>query len=81
MMCLVVLCVLCCVQGVFEVCVERGLVLAEIGEGVSLEEVRAATGASFQVYTVWTSGLVNIFLISAGFYLQVSADLIIMGQV
>ena len=50
MMCLVVLCVLSCVQGVFEVCVERGLVLAEIGEGVSLEEVRAATGASFQVY-------------------------------
>ena len=49
MMCLVVLCVLCCVQGVFEVCVERGLVLAEIGEGVSLEEVRADTGASFQV--------------------------------
>ena len=49
MMCLVVLCVLSCVQGVFEVCVERGLVLAEIGEGVSLEEVRAATGASFQV--------------------------------
>ena len=34
---------------VFEVCVERGLVLAEIGEGVSLEEVRADTGASFQV--------------------------------
>ena len=49
MMCLVVLCVLSCVQGVFEVCVERGLVLAEIGESVSLEEVRAATGASFQV--------------------------------
>ena len=24
MMCLVVLCVLCCVQGVFEVCVEIG---------------------------------------------------------
>ena len=46
---LYILCVLCCVQGVFEVCVERGLVLAEIGEGVSLEEVRAATGASFQV--------------------------------
>ena len=48
MMCLVELCVLSCVQGVFEVCVERGLVLVEIGEGVSLE-VRAATGASFQV--------------------------------
>ena len=46
---LYILCVLCCVQGVFEVCVERGLVLAGIGEGVSLEEVRAATGASFQV--------------------------------
>ena len=24
----------------------------EIGEGVSLEDVRAATGASFQVYTI-----------------------------
>ena len=68
MMCLVELCVLSCVQGVFEVCVERGLVLAEIGEGVSLEEVRAATGASFQVYTVWTRGLVNIicWFLSAG---------------
>ena len=36
-------------QGVFEVCQERGLLLAEIAEGVSLEDIRAATGAPFQV--------------------------------
>ena len=39
------------VQGVFEVCKERGLLLVEIGEGVSVDDVRAATGGSFQVGT------------------------------
>ena len=38
-------------QAVFEVCKEIGLRLVEIGEGVSLDDVRAATGASFQVHT------------------------------
>ena len=36
-------------ESVFEVCKERGLVLVEVTEGVSVEDVRAATGASFQV--------------------------------
>ena len=35
----------CFTQGVFEVCEERGLTLVEIGE-----DIRAATGASFQVH-------------------------------
>lgn len=39
-------------QGVFKVSKERDLQLVEIGEEVSLEDVRAATGASFQVYTI-----------------------------
>ena len=43
--------VLCLPQAVFEVCRENGLRLVEIGEGVSLDDVRAATGASFQVHT------------------------------
>ena len=33
-------------QGVFEVCEERGLTLVEIGEGVGVDDIRAATGAS-----------------------------------
>ena len=37
-------------QGVFEVCEERGLTLVEIGEGVGVDDIRAATGASFQVH-------------------------------
>ena len=42
---------LCVVQGVFEVSKERGLLLVEVGEGVGVEDVRAATqtGATFQV--------------------------------
>ncbi|CAI8001008.1 Succinyl-CoA:3-ketoacid coenzyme A transferase 1, mitochondrial [Geodia barretti] len=36
-------------MAVFEVCKENGLRLVEIGEGVSLDDVRAATGGSFQV--------------------------------
>ena len=34
-------------QGVFEVCEET---LVEIGEGVGVDDIRAATGASFQVH-------------------------------
>ena len=33
------------------VCKDRGLLLVEIGEGMSVDDVRAATGANFQVYT------------------------------
>ena len=40
----------CFTQGVFEVCEERGLTLVEIGEGVGVDDIRAATGASFQVH-------------------------------
>ena len=40
-----------CEQCVFEVSEERGLLLVEVGEGVSVEDVRAVTGASFQVST------------------------------
>ena len=40
-----------CTQCVFEVSEERGLLLVEVAEGVSVEDVRAATGASFQVIT------------------------------
>ena len=40
----------CFTQGVFEVCEERGLTLVEIGEGVGVGDIRAATGASFQVH-------------------------------
>ena len=32
-------------------CEERGLLLVEVGEGVSVEDIRAATGANFQVNT------------------------------
>ena len=38
-----------CLQCVFEVGVESGLLLTEVAEGVSVEDVRAATGASFEV--------------------------------
>ena len=31
-------------------CEERGLTLVEIGEGVGVDDIRAATGASFQVH-------------------------------
>ena len=37
-------------QGVVEVCEERGLTQVEIGEGVGVGDIRAATGASFQVH-------------------------------
>ena len=40
----------CFTQGVFEVCEERGLTLIEIGEGVGVDDIRAATGTSFQVH-------------------------------
>ena len=40
---------LCVVQGVFEVSKARGLLLVEVGEGVGVEDVRAATGVTFQV--------------------------------
>ena len=40
----------CFTQGVFEVCEEGGLTLVEIGEGVGVDDIRAATGASFQVH-------------------------------
>ncbi|CAI8005233.1 hypothetical protein GBAR_LOCUS4105 [Geodia barretti] len=40
---------------------ENGLRLVEIGEGVSLDDVRAATGASFQVSAdLKTMGLTSI---------------------
>ena len=42
----------------FDVCRERGLVLVELADGVSLEDVRAATGTPFEVYT----GLVYLSL-------------------
>ena len=34
-------------QGVFDVHPQKGLTLTEIADGVSVESVRAATGASF----------------------------------
>ena len=36
-------------QGVFDVDAEKGLTLIELAEGVSLEDVRAATGCQFEV--------------------------------
>ena len=33
----------------FDVCQDRGLVLVELADGVSLEDVRAATGSAFEV--------------------------------
>ena len=36
-------------QGVFEVDYEKGLILSEIADGVSVDDVKAATGCSFQV--------------------------------
>lgn len=38
-----------CPQAVFEVDQEKGLILTELYEGVSVEDVRAATGCSFEV--------------------------------
>ena len=40
-------------QGVFEVDHEKGLILSEIADGVSVEDVKAATGSSFQVRGRW----------------------------
>lgn len=37
-------------QGVFEVNRESGLTLTELADGVSLEDIRAATGSSFKVW-------------------------------
>ena len=36
-------------QGVFEVDFEKGLTLTEIGEGVSVEDIKAATKCNFKV--------------------------------
>lgn len=36
-------------QAVFEVDKTKGLVLTEVFEGVSVEDIRAATGCQFQV--------------------------------
>ena len=36
-------------QGVFTVDFEKGLTLTEIGEGVSVEDVKAATKCNFKV--------------------------------
>ena len=38
-----------CAQAVFEVDKSAGLVLTELFEGVSVEDVRAATGCEFKV--------------------------------
>ena len=35
-------------QGVFEVNYEKGLTLSEVADGVSVEDVKVATGCSFQ---------------------------------
>lgn len=37
------------VQGVFTVDFEKGLTLTEIGEGISVEDIRAATKCNFKV--------------------------------
>ena len=43
----------CCVvvfKAVFEVSKEKGLLLMEVFDGVSVEDIRAATGSSFEVH-------------------------------
>ena len=35
----------------FEVNHENGLLLSEIADGVSIQDIKAATGCSFQVFT------------------------------
>ena len=37
------------VQGVFTVDFEKGLTLTEIGEGISVEDIKAATKCNFKV--------------------------------
>ena len=37
------------IQGVFDVDAEKGLTLIELADGVSLEDVTAATGCQFEV--------------------------------
>ena len=57
----------------FDVCRERGLVLVELADGVSLEDVRAATGTPFEVYTglVYLSLSVSVMSVSLSVCLSV----------
>ena len=60
---------------------EGGLLLVEVAEGVSVEDVRAATGASFNVSTcTHTLSKCDISILSA-LFTQVSPDLKPMEQV
>ena len=40
--------IIICMQGVFDIDKERGLILVEISKGVSVHDIQGATGCSFE---------------------------------
>ena len=65
-------------QAVFEVEKGKSLVLTELFDGVGVEDVRAATGCSFQVLGMLSGWH---FALIGGYLLQVSDNLKPMGQI
>ena len=54
-------------QAVFEVDEERGLTLVEVAEGVSTEDVTAATGCPFEACPNICSNTIILYLIPLSF--------------